>query len=631
MNQINLQHLPRLYVGILIALYGLTSLTFDASAEDAMPETPVALSIDPQNRSEVILFYNQQYLPFVDVPVGWSGDQATCDAGSTSLESRTAILQHINYFRAVAGIPANIVFNTEYNSKAQQAALMMSANNRISHTPTADWECYTEAGKEAAGRSALFLGYTGVPSVRSYFKESGNGNAPLGHRRWLLNPPTQEMGSGDVTAQNGYPASNVLWVIGNNAFGTRPTTRDDFVAWPPPGFTPYTIVFPRWSFSYPEADFTNTGITMTSEGQVIPVQQETVIDGYGENTIVWIPDNLPNSAEWPAPTADKTYQVQVANVMIDDIPRTFNYSVTVIDPSQAAATPTPTWTSTAVPTATETATEVANPTAETETPTATNDPLLTATATHTSTPTPTNTSTNTPTSTPTPTRTSTSTPTRTPTSTPTSTPILTTTPNPTSLLATATSTPTETHTPTATWTSTSTVTPTPTYTSTSTPTPTLTPTSTADSRATVVSSTPEAATRSLTINETLGAPGSYFTIIGSGFLTSEAIVQTSWGPPIRELPTNAEGMFAILLFTKGAKAGEYRVSIGGTTESNSAESSNPGSRSSTMPRAVSQSVTFIIDPDAPLLERAEPTGIPITTIDGIKQLAQFVYLPIVQD
>ncbi len=168
--------------------------------------------------------------------------------------------------------------------------------------------------------------------------------------------------------------------------------------------------------------------------------------------------------------------------------------------SAAAASPTATYTPTALPSATATGTRTHTPTASpTRTPTATasSTPTRTVTVTSTSTATPTFTATVSPTRTPTatasptPTRTVTATststltptltatisPTRTPTPTATLVPTATPTPTPTrSLTATSTVTPTRTPTPTSTTTARSTATSTPSHTPTITATPTPTDT-----------------------------------------------------------------------------------------------------------------------------------------------------------
>ena len=69
------------------------------------------------------------------------------------------------------------------------------------------------------------------------------------------------MGTGDVPSANNL--WNDLWVFDTNYSAPRPGTRDGFVAWPPKGYVPYQAVYPRWSFSYPGADFSGASVTMS--------------------------------------------------------------------------------------------------------------------------------------------------------------------------------------------------------------------------------------------------------------------------------------------------------------------------------------------------------------------------------
>jgi hypothetical protein len=100
---------------------------------------------------------------------------------------------------------------------------------------------------------------------------------------------------------------------------------------------PYQFVYPRWSVSYPGANFSGATVTMTRDGVSIPVAVAPVTNGYGENTLVWTPDNLDatSSAPLARPSADSTYDVTVSNVVINGTAQTFNYSVIVFDPDVA--------------------------------------------------------------------------------------------------------------------------------------------------------------------------------------------------------------------------------------------------------------------------------------------------------
>ncbi|MBT8450082.1 MAG: CAP domain-containing protein, partial [Gammaproteobacteria bacterium] len=264
-------------------------------------------SIDTADRQLVRSFYNSVYQASEDTPIDWSGDQSTCSAGDTSNDFKNAVLARINFFRAMAGVPANITLNANYSAKSQQAALMMSANNSLNHYPPNSWNCYTADGYEAAGNSNLSLGRNGWDAVAGQMQDNGVNNTATGHRKWILWPQTQSMGTGDVAAANGgYPATNSLWVFDENTFATMPATRDDFVAWPAKGFNPYHIVPIRWSFTYQNADFSSASVSVTQDGNTLPISiDHTENDTFG--SIVWRINNMTANSDWPKPTADTIY------------------------------------------------------------------------------------------------------------------------------------------------------------------------------------------------------------------------------------------------------------------------------------------------------------------------------------
>ncbi len=291
--------------------------------------------IDPGDRQTSLDYFNQVYRASEGIPIDWTGSHANCDPGDTSPDFREAVQLRINYFRAMAGVPGTIQLSDEYNRKAQQAALMMSVNGQLSHNPPPSWLCYTAEGAEAAGSSNLFLGVNGPTAITGYMEDPGSANYFVGHRRWILYPQTLQMGTGDIPNTGGYWASNALWVFDNNMWNPRPQTREEYVAWPPPGYIPYQVVFQRWSFAYAAADFSQASVTMSSGGQAIPVTTLAVVNGYGENTLVWVP-----SLSFDAPPqGDTAYDVTVTGVMINGVPRDFTYQVILFDPGPLAGTP----------------------------------------------------------------------------------------------------------------------------------------------------------------------------------------------------------------------------------------------------------------------------------------------------
>ena len=294
--------------------------------------------IDTQDREAVRVFYRGMYSQSENVPMQWTGSYATGSAGTTGQLFQNAVALRINWYRAMAGVPAKVALDPIYSAKAQEAALMMSANNQLSHFPPTTWIFYTANGAEAAANSNLSLGNSGADAVRGYMIDNGTNNSAVGHRRWVLYPQTQSMGSGDVPGgqHNGsaVTSANALWVFDSNLQRPRPATRDTFVAWPPKGFIPYQNVIGRWSFSYPAANFAQATVSMTPGG---PVSVETVATGFGENTIVWLPQGMTSNTPWPKPATDQVYTITVNNVLINGVPQSFTYGVVIIDPDQ----PTP--------------------------------------------------------------------------------------------------------------------------------------------------------------------------------------------------------------------------------------------------------------------------------------------------
>ena len=295
-------------------------------------------NVDTQDRFHSRWFYNIVYQSSEGTDAHWTGNVAGCVPGSTSDAFKGAVIRRVNYFRAMAGAPATVALNGSFSSKAQEAALMMSAQGAISHHPGPGWACYSAAGDEAAASSNLSLGNSGWDAVTAQVRDNGANNAAVGHRRWILYPQTREMGTGDIPGDTNW-TTNVLWVFDDHFGDSRPRVRDGFVAWPPPGYVPHEMVFPRWSFSYPNADFSGASVSLLRNGMAVDLRLETVGEGFGENTLVWIPEDLNaegSVTSWPRPDEDIRYEVTVGGVRVGgQLQQPFSYRVTVIDPLAA--------------------------------------------------------------------------------------------------------------------------------------------------------------------------------------------------------------------------------------------------------------------------------------------------------
>src|SRR4030095_7160319 len=110
------------------------------------------------------------------------------------------------------------------------------------------------------------------------------------------------------------------------------------IAWPPAGFVPYQnlpSVSNRWSLSFPSADFSNATVTMSGPGGAIPVTKEPLTNGFGDNTLVF----LPTGVSYAQPATDTTYTITVANIAGNGVPASIQYMVTVIDPASSPPGP----------------------------------------------------------------------------------------------------------------------------------------------------------------------------------------------------------------------------------------------------------------------------------------------------
>ncbi len=252
--------------------------------------------LDTGDRRVVEWAYAAEYADSAE-PIAWTGDHDRCSPGSSADGLRQQTISRINFYRSMAGVEADVVLSHEQSMEAQHAALMMSAEGRLTHTPGEDFACFDETGQRAAANSNLYLGRTGPSAIDGYVEDPGDRNRDVGHRLTVLHPPTDTMGVGHVAGSNGHYPSNALWVFDEHVFDDTAPTREPsgFVAWPPRGFLPERLVYPRWSFALHEADMSDAEVTMMVNGVAIDLEVIERISKVGEvpsSVLVWEPRGL---------------------------------------------------------------------------------------------------------------------------------------------------------------------------------------------------------------------------------------------------------------------------------------------------------------------------------------------------
>jgi len=305
-----------------IFLFLTIILVIVSCSKDGDTDNPNSKEIptDQSAKQKAKTLYEDYYLASAtsNNDMAWTGSEPSCDPGSIPQGTIDKILTRLTYFRKAVGLHNEITENITKSDKAQQAALMMHANNQLDHFPPDSWKCYSTAGKDGAGSSLLTMSKN-AEAIDTYIRDHGANNGPVGHRRWLLWPRLQEIGIGNTDV------SNALWVLGNP--GNAPSDAPEYITWPPEGYIPNRLVYPRWSFSIKDADFTETQISMKDEnGNSIALSVETLDNAYGDSTIVWVPEGIETNA-----SEDKAYTVKLTNVQVEDETFDYEYSIILFD------------------------------------------------------------------------------------------------------------------------------------------------------------------------------------------------------------------------------------------------------------------------------------------------------------
>lgn len=322
-----------------------------------------AETIDTTSQQAVAEAYLTQLVPALKTPHGWKGNPAKCVSGSSEPEqqpssavgaeskaSRAATFRAINYFRAMAGLTP-VAENPAYSQRARQAALIMLANDDISHYPTSRWNCYSTQGAEAAARANIAISWgnaeaAGARSIALYMDDPGPNNTEVGHRRWLLDPTATEFGTGSTSRTNAV-------VVIPDEVPAQHSRSVAATAWPSAGYFPWEIIptSHRWSYGLQsptcaegdeqdECDalatrFDAAEVSMTRNGERLRTKVVSRGAGAGDPALVW--ETAPLSA--PGHGSTDIYEVTVTGVNAEPI--VYQVKVFRATPKKLKTTPAP--------------------------------------------------------------------------------------------------------------------------------------------------------------------------------------------------------------------------------------------------------------------------------------------------
>ncbi|MCR9141612.1 MAG: ankyrin repeat domain-containing protein [bacterium] len=287
----------------------------------------VGLKVNRASRRAVVKLFRDHYVPYGTVANAWTGNKRLCQVGNNSKAYDAATLKNLKYYRAMAGVSADVSFSEKYNQPARAAALIMEAKGDLSHGPPKSWPCYSAAGKKGAGSSNLCLGCVGPDAIDAYVRDSGVKG--VGHRVWALHPRQKVLGNGSSKR------AHALYVFGDWR-SEEEVKNIKSVSWPPSGYVPYRFGFDSgypWSFQRHQgkADHSAATVRMTRGGKPVSVR----IEKGNRGILVWYPTGLPRAThknEYNRPEKDVPIDVVVSNLKVDGKSISIRYQVTFIDP-----------------------------------------------------------------------------------------------------------------------------------------------------------------------------------------------------------------------------------------------------------------------------------------------------------
>ena len=174
--------------------------------------------------------------------------------GSLTEAAQQEALDYLNFLRWIAGLNP-VALSPLYSLRSQNGALLLAANDEISHTPE-----QPDQMDDALYESALLGTSQGnlakfnwmrpeilLDGVEYFARDDGSMNlSVLGHRRWLLNPAMAETGFGLANAASGMSYVVMYAVDEGNA-----SAEWSEVCWPAEGAFPVELMRSQiaWSVS----------------------------------------------------------------------------------------------------------------------------------------------------------------------------------------------------------------------------------------------------------------------------------------------------------------------------------------------------------------------------------------------
>lgn len=274
-------------------------------------------------------------------------DINTCYAGKLSNKFRQEFLNEYNTVRALHGLPS-ISYDYAREDEMMQTALILAANNILTHYPETTTNCYTSIGAVGARTSNLEMGvrqnmydYSPAESIRNMTNDNLNVVAnSVGHRRWILNPFQQKSAYGSVNApslkDNRFP-----YVVGtaHKTIYTQyaPTTAPlGVIAYPYHNYpakyfingailSVSILIDQKNYWANNQVDYSKAKLVVTERGG----SEQVIRDIRYDNIAMGIPNNI--QFAFDGLKLNVIYDVKLSNVLVNGQPKDYAYWFNVND------------------------------------------------------------------------------------------------------------------------------------------------------------------------------------------------------------------------------------------------------------------------------------------------------------
>jgi hypothetical protein len=256
--------------------------------------------INPFDRDQVVnlwrtFAYTTQTLDR-NVEPNWTGSVAGCNPGTTAKGYQQLAANQLNVRRALMG-QANVMLDDDIGTRqAQAAALLMLAEESLTHYPAATAKCYT--ADAAAGAIASNLGLARIipsPTGDAFFDDFGEGNYYVGHRVTLVDAEFRyaAFGLGVDFNQPRFGASSSIRV----RWAAAPASEPALIAWPVAGYFPAQLLpfsSKRWSLGCPDCNASGASVTVTAGGTTAAATLEPLLPTkpYDSNVVFLLPAGI---------------------------------------------------------------------------------------------------------------------------------------------------------------------------------------------------------------------------------------------------------------------------------------------------------------------------------------------------